>query len=240
MATQVNKYGKVPRYHGLRIYLVSTVLYFFLVFPVAGILLFKYVPDLLENAKKDNPESTIDQAVEEPARTMGIDITTPVDSNRIQIYHDSTVNIAVTIPGMPGEQDPSNKFDNKEGRSQMGDTMGLLIRLLSVSFLIGFVFNLPFKLYFRNKRTLKLIKPKTSQYCTKFLLKTPIINVGILFLSYGITIIYMLYIILMKNDVDSINRQFYLQFFFHHPGIECPYPDACLFLDETPCPYQVP
>ncbi len=214
MAAQVNKYGKVPRYHGLRIYLVSTMLYFFLVFPVAGILLFKYVPDLLENAQKDNPETTIEQAVEDPARTMGIDITTPVDSNRIQIYHDSTVNIAVSIPVGTGEKDQSISIDNTESRSQMGDTMGLLIRLLSVSFLIGFVFNLPFKLYFRNKRTNKPIKPKTAQFCTKFLLKTPIINVGILFISYGITIIYMLYIIMMKNDVDSINRQFYLQFFF--------------------------
>ena len=63
MSEQKNKYGKVPRYHGLRIYLISTMLYFFLVFPVAGILLFKYVPDFLDNAQKRNPQSTVEEAV---------------------------------------------------------------------------------------------------------------------------------------------------------------------------------
>jgi class 3 adenylate cyclase len=114
------------------------------------------------------------------------------------------------------ENDNSNNagLESQKGQNKMGDTMGVLIRLLVVSFLIGFVFNLQFKIYFRNKRLLKPIKPRNAQFCTRFILKTPIINVGILMLSYGITILYMLYIILIKEDLDSVNRQFYLQFFF--------------------------
>jgi hypothetical protein len=52
MMQESRKYSKVPRYHSLRIYLVSTVLYFFLVFPVAGILAVKYVPDYMSWEKR--------------------------------------------------------------------------------------------------------------------------------------------------------------------------------------------
>jgi class 3 adenylate cyclase len=214
MKTDRNKYGKAPKYHGLRIYLVSTMLYFFLVFPVAGILLFKYVPDLYKNIKKENPDATVSQATTETGRAIGLDVIEKKDSNRIQVYKDSTIDFAITLPGTTPSNNNDNNIDNVQGRSQMGDTMGVLIRLMCVSFLLGFLFNLPFKIYFRHKRKHKPIKPKTVQFCNKFLLKSPLINVGILFLSYGITIIYMLYIILMKRDIDSINHQFYLQFFF--------------------------
>jgi class 3 adenylate cyclase len=214
MKAQNNKYGKVPHYHGLRIYLISTILYFFLVFPVAGILLFKYVPDLLKNAQKENPQSTLREAAKEPGKAVGIDIASPVDSSRIKMYGDSSFSLTITLPGAKSNTDQENTIDNPENRNQMGDTMGLLIRLLAVSFLIGFLFNLPFKIYFNRKRKFKPIKPKNEQFCAKFLLRSPIINVWILFISYGITIIYMLYIILMKKDIDSINREFYLQFFF--------------------------
>ena len=36
----------VPSYYGFRIYAISTILFMFLVFPITGILLFKYAPDL--------------------------------------------------------------------------------------------------------------------------------------------------------------------------------------------------
>ena len=36
----------VPRYFGFRIYAISTILFMFLVFPIAGMLLIKHAPDL--------------------------------------------------------------------------------------------------------------------------------------------------------------------------------------------------
>jgi len=188
------------------------MLYFFLVFPIAGILLFKYVPDIYNKAKKENPNSALAKIAGQSEEKPGIIIGTPVDSNRIQLYSDSSLNIALTLPGAPGKD--KSKADNSEGRSQMGDTMGLLIRLLLVSFLLGLAFNLPFRIYFNNKRKFKPAKPKIVQFCRKFLLRSPLINVGILFLSYGIVIIYMLVMILIKRNVDDLNREFYIQFFF--------------------------
>ncbi|MCK4406463.1 MAG: hypothetical protein KAV44_02180, partial [Bacteroidales bacterium] len=40
---------KIPKFIGLRIYLFSTILYFFLVMPIMGILFFKYGPEWLES-----------------------------------------------------------------------------------------------------------------------------------------------------------------------------------------------
>lgn len=169
MIPEKNKYSKIPHYHGLRVYLVSTILYFFLVFPVAGILAVKYVPDYLSRAKTDQPDSP---------------------------------HFGVTT----GETTQEN--------SQIGGTMALLIRLLLVSFLIGLGFNFPFLIYFKKKRKGMPVKARIQQYCRKFVLKSPLINTGILTLPYSITLFYMLYIILFKRGVDDLNWQFYLQFFF--------------------------
>jgi class 3 adenylate cyclase len=92
--------------------------------------------------------------------------------------------------------------------------MALLIRLLTVSFLIGLGFNFPFLIYFRKLRKGRPIKVRVQQFCRKFILRTPIINTAILAMPYSITLLYMLYIILFQRDVDDLNWQFYLQFFF--------------------------
>jgi len=169
MIPEKNKYSKIPHYHGLRVYLVSTILYFFLVFPVAGILAVKYVPDYMNRTTTNQPDSP---------------------------------HFGVTTA------------ETTQENSQIGGTMALLIRLLLVSFLIGLGFNLPFLIYFKKKRKGMPVKARIQQYCRKFVLKSPLINTGILTLPYSITLFYMLYIILFKRGVDDLNWQFYLQFFF--------------------------
>ncbi|MBW6460365.1 MAG: adenylate/guanylate cyclase domain-containing protein, partial [Bacteroidales bacterium] len=185
MSPTQNKYSKVPRYHGLRIYLVSTFLYFFLVFPVAGILLFKYVPDYrIKNRIESIPKEDVSKT----------------DKSFLKIEER--------------EDDGSVIVKDFEANKQIGGTMALLIRLLIVSFVLGLGFNLPFKLYFRKKRKCRVIKPGLVNFCKKFLLKSPLINAGILAISYGITILYMLYIITIRPEVDELSHRFYLQFFF--------------------------
>ncbi len=212
MTTLKNKYSKVPHYHGLRIYLVSTILYFFLVFPVAGILAVKYVPDYMNRSKTNQPESAISKTSDAFSKLTENDTIAevntienqPADSSSFtfKITTPESTNIGVTVGG------------NTQEDSQIGGTMALLIRLLLVSFLIGLGFNLPFIIYFRKKRKFLPIKPRIQQYCRKFVLKIAWINTGILTLPYSITLLYMLYIIFFKKNVDDINWQFYLQFFF--------------------------
>jgi class 3 adenylate cyclase len=209
---ELSKYSKVPHYHGLRIYLVSTILYFFLVFPVAGILAVKYVPDYMNRAKTNQPQSPISKASEGFIQLNENDTVTAVNAEEGVSSDSSLFTIRFSNPD-------STHFKlttggKTEENSQIGGTMALLIRLLMVSFLIGLGFNLPFLIYFKNKRKTTPIKPRIQQYCRRFVLKTPLINSGILALSYSITLFYMLYIILFKKGVDDLNWQFYLQFFF--------------------------
>jgi class 3 adenylate cyclase len=212
MTTDKNKYSKVPRYHGLRVYIVSTTLYFFLVFPVAGILAVKYVPDYMSRAKTNQPESAISKASDAFTELGKKDSISNVIPSENTSADSSSFTFNISTPD-------TKKFgvtvgDNKQEDSQIGGTMSLLIRLLMVSFLIGLGFNLPFMIFFNKKRKRLPVKLRIQQYCRKFVLKIPLINTGILTLPYSITILYMLYIILFKKGVDDLNWQFYLQFFF--------------------------
>jgi len=212
MITEKNKYSKVPRYHGLRVYLVSTILYFFLVFPVAGILAVKYVPDYMKRAKLNQPESAISKTSEAFSELHKKDSISNVVPDGKSSADSSFFTIRFSNPESP--QLKVNTGENSQEDSQIGGTMALLIRLLFVSFLIGFGFNLPFLIYFKKKRKGLPIKARIQQYCRRFVLKVAWINTGILTLPYGITLLYMLYIITFKKGVDDLNWQFYLQFFF--------------------------
>ncbi len=211
MSSGPAKYKKVPGYYGLRIYLLSTLLYFFLVFPVAGILLFKYVPDYLNKSQIENPGS-VKLNISDGVVEVGREQTEPTPDD--QGNADTTRSIVPTGSETENGSQKKERSVTFEGNQEIGGTMALLIKLLLVSFLIGFGFNLPFKIYFGKKKKGKPIKASIEQFCKKFLLRSPLINAGILALAYGITIIYMLYILTVKKDVDELNQRFYFQFFF--------------------------
>jgi class 3 adenylate cyclase/uncharacterized membrane protein len=212
MTSLNNKYSKVPRYHGLRVYLVSTILYFFLVFPVAGILAVKYIPDYMNRSEANKIEPAVSNASEGIDQIKNNDSINQASMDGSASSDSSLITVRFSNPDSP--QINITTGDKQTENSQIGGTMSLLIRLLIVSFFIGLGFNLPFIIYFKNKRRFSPIKPRIQQYCRKFVLKIPLINTGILTLPYSITLIYMLYIILFKKGVDELNYEFYQQFFF--------------------------
>ena len=139
------------------------------------------------------------------------------DPDRIQIRSVFTaipsLNISLILPVLPPRI--KNPAGNTRKPEPDGRNHGITDRLLLVSFLLGFAFNFPSGIIFQEARKLnRPVKPRIEQFCKKFLLSSPLINIGILFLSYGITLLYMLYIIFFKKDLDDLNREFYLQFFF--------------------------
>ena len=212
MAGIQNKYSKVPHYHGLRVYLVSTILYFFLVFPVAGILAVKYVPDYMKRSKTNEQESVISKVSDGFIQLNVNDSINSAPKDENASSDSSFLTVRFSNPDSP--QINITTGNTQQENSQIGGTMSLLIRLLFVSFLIGLGFNLPYIIYFNKKRKSLPIKPKVLQYCRKFVLKIAWINTGILAVPYSITMLYMLYIITFKKGVDDLNWQFYLQFFF--------------------------
>lgn len=214
MTPGTGKYSRIPRYHSLRIYTISTLLYFFLVFPIAGILLFRHVPDYLNTvrAEKDQMQENIQNENQTGKLITQTDVFSQPEQDSVPQRNKPAIQISIGTPGDmdPGEADGPGFTANQ----QLGGTMELLVKMLIVSFILGFGFNLPFKIYFGRKR--KGLRPKIriEQFCKKFLLRSPLINVGILALAYGITLLYMLYILLFNSEIDEMSMQFYRQFFF--------------------------
>lgn len=213
MAPGTKKYNKIPRYHSFRIYIISTVLYFFLVFPVAGILVFRYVPDYLDKVRSEKQQQLESAENPEPGKVVSpaVDTLAPAANDTAAARKGADIHIRFGSQGNGDEKEGSPGFSANES---LGGTMELLIKMLLVSFILGFVFNLTFKIYLKNKRKGLPIKPKLEQFCKKFLLRSPAVNTAILGLAYGITLLYMLYFLLFRTDLDEMSRQFYEQFFF--------------------------
>ncbi len=216
------KYRPVPAYYGFRIYAISTLFFLFLISPITGILLIKHAPDLQKYRTGDYsfnlPDNvrisadTITMAYSEadsnPANNLIPDTTFTIGGDSLTFVVSSTPPEEVVKPEPPRE----NEGDRMT--SHFSTVTGLWFRLLLISFFLGLAFNLPFKLYLRKKRRNKKIKEGLFKFCKKFILKTPLINAGILLITYGITSGFMLYQLLFHGDFNEITLRFYRQFFF--------------------------
>ncbi len=199
------KKSKIPRFYGFRIYFSSTLLYFFLVLPVLSILTLKYGP---EWTKQDNPDTDIDAI-------QGLSEKQPISSvSFILSEQQSQANDTTDHNQQPAGAPSADAGFSIHPDSEFGGTISLLLKVLVVCFILGLAFNLPFKIYFKKKRKNKEIPEKLHRFCKKFLLRTPIINAGILFLAYGITLGYMAYILFFNSSFSEITQRFYEQFFF--------------------------
>ncbi len=216
------KYRPVPAYYGFRIYAISTLLFMFLVFPITGILLIKHAPDL-QKYRTGEYSFNLPDNIRVTADTIAMAYNDPDTLEENILIPDTTFSLgddslAVVVRNTSQQNEPpvNQERVNEEDRmtSHFSSVSGLWIRLLFISFFLGLAFNLPFKLYLRKKRRNKKIKEGLFKYCKKFLLKTPIINAGILFITYGITSAFMLYQLLFHSDFNEITIRFYRQFFF--------------------------
>jgi len=216
--------SKVPSFFGLRIYILATLLYFFLVMPVAGILLFKYGPMWVEmdgqdttNVADTTSQRVIQQRLETFMQDSVLDQLPDEVFDSLFINHDTLLAAGVnglsdTIP--TAETLPNEDLGDAYDEWEFGGTLYLLLKLLLISFILGFSFSLPFKIYFRRKRKHKTISDKLYRFVRKLLIRTPLIFAGILFLSFGITLGYMAYKLFIVGGFNEITQKFYEQFFF--------------------------
>ncbi|MDT8394395.1 MAG: adenylate/guanylate cyclase domain-containing protein [Bacteroidales bacterium] len=215
------KYRIVPRYYGFRIYAISTLLFMFLVFPITGMLLIKHAPDLQKYRTGDYMFDFSDEGEQEfifispDNDTTQNEAASRVDSTLTNIKEDTAtagLQSQVQDSTSMAEEKPLNVKDGMTGHFLT--VTRLWVRLLIISFVLGLAFNLPFKRYLNKKRKNKPIKEGLHNFCKKFILKTPIINAGILFITYSITSGFMLYQLLFNNDFNEITLNFFKQFFF--------------------------
>lgn len=218
------KYRSTPALYGFRIYAISTMLFLFLVFPVTGILLIKHGPDLHKLRTGDYTFIMPDSITITPdtiAITYFADrlIETEVIADTPDLVlisgSDSTGTEGSAVRDPADGEDITIALNTDDSMTvHFSKVSKLWIRLLIISFFLGFAFNLPFKIFLRRKRKGKNIKEGLFRFCKKFILKTPMINAGILFITYGITMGYMLFILLFNPDFNEITLRFYRQFFF--------------------------
>ncbi len=212
----------IPKYHGLRIFLIATLMYFFLVMPIVGILWAKYAPDFFnsktgtgqENQAIINlPESlkySIRKTIPELEGSMNLDslVYTP-DQNRFEPNYYSRRN-----PRFNTSIRHQSNINFTQSDSKFNETLLVLVKLILLSLIIGFAYNFPFKRFFYRKRRGKKIPEGLYKYCRKFLIKTPLINSIIFIGAYGASIIYMSYLLFFTESFDENTRPFFAQYYF--------------------------
>ncbi len=95
-----------------------------------------------------------------------------------------------------------------------GRSFGILFRLLAISFVLGLIWNIPFKLLFYRKRRGKPPGNELLTFCRKWLLYSPVINSMILGLGFAGSLVFMGINLFALNTESGISHQFYKQFFF--------------------------
>lgn len=147
-------------------------------------------------------------------------IQSPFSRTPIQFGYQSFDSIDSAIDSILNQQVSQTEPDllsdsaNSQSENKFSQIILVLLKLLLLSFLVGFAYNLPFKLYFKKKRKGKPIQDKLFNYCRKFLLRTPAINSSILLMPYAIALVYMIYTLIFDETTDAITYRFHLQYFF--------------------------
>lgn len=92
---------------------------------------------------------------------------------------------------------------------------GLFNIVILLSPLLVMLVNYPFKRYFRRKRKRKTISPRLYRYCRRWLLHTPLINSGIVFIAFLIVHGLMIYSLLAPDTSgDELGHRLFTSYLF--------------------------
>lgn len=200
--------SSVPRYRAGRIFIFPLLLYLLLVYPVLGLMLLKSFPALKEKGRlellKESSAKSNDSQKKEGNLVFELKSNEPNGLSIVSSDEDSTNVTKITPSPLPA--------DRASGTSSMYK-MFQLVFLFSV--VLGIIINLPFKFYFRRKRRNKPIYKRLYKYCRRFLLKTPLINSGIVLLAF--LVMHVIMIMRIRNPLgfeDDLGRKIYLNYLF--------------------------
>jgi len=220
----------VPKFYGLRIYLSSLILYFFLVLPFIGFIIFQNVPAFIENRSDEiavvvgAADSLLSAHDTIPGFTEGdIDsivnmaIQGNIDSlvyKATQIEeHPDTVSVSEgdrILIGPQQEDDDNIKMFAEKG--PFSRYFFLLFVLLGVSLLVGLIYNLPFKRFFKKKRRRKEIPPKLQTLCRKRLFRLALANSLIITMPNIVVFIYSFIFLVSDVSIDKeVERNMFIQ-----------------------------
>ena len=195
------KKDKKIKYKGFRIYFVAFTLFFLLIAPMASVLYLTNLPKLHDVSKLfNNTDST---KSETPIYDDGfIHVGAKNDKRIIDTVKVADNDIKIIKPHKKTNNDPT-----------MFEFEGLLSNLIFLIFLLGLIYSLPYKIYFRRKRKNKKIPERIASFCKKNILYTPIINtaiVAIVFIGGELFLLNKIYIV---NDfTNNLKRAISIQY----------------------------
>jgi serine phosphatase RsbU (regulator of sigma subunit) len=213
----------IPKFYGLRIYLSSIMLYFFLVLPFIGFIIFQNVPTFIENraggteqvaATIDSlrtafdsiatlSESEIDSLVN---LTIQSDVADLVDK---AIIIEESEDSRILIGPQPEDEGALRIFAEK---GPFARYFALLFVLIGASLLAGLIFNRPFKRFFKKTRRKKEIPQKLHAVCKKRLFKLPLVNSLIVTMPNIVVIIYSFIFLVSEVSFDEeVERSMFIQ-----------------------------
>ncbi|MGM0565757.1 MAG: adenylate/guanylate cyclase domain-containing protein [Bacteroidota bacterium] len=189
----------VPKFYGLRIYILTTILYFLLVMPFVMIVGLKSLPQILSNQKGFVLESQNDR--------------TGSAADSLLMTEDTVLQNQQNRRMMKVERDEEKTTMTMDDGGFTPNFL-FIFRALLVSFLLGWIFNLPFKRYFNKKRKGKNITPKLYRITKKWILKVPLINAiilgGALFASLGHNFLQLG----AAESFDEVSHNIYRQYLY--------------------------
>ena len=203
----------IPKFYGLRIYLSSIILYFFLVLPFIGFIAFQNVPKFIENRGGTEKLVTTVDSIQDLANEQVDSLVNLAFQGDI----DSLVNEAIELE--EAQEDMLAKDSEEEGKLNMFKEKGpfsryfsLLFILIFVSLMVGWVYNTPFKRLFRFLRRKKEVPPKLQAKCKKRLFGMPLINSIIVTMPNIVVIIYSLIFLVSEVSLETeVERSMFLQ-----------------------------
>ncbi|MFA8299064.1 MAG: adenylate/guanylate cyclase domain-containing protein [Hyphomicrobiales bacterium] len=163
-----------PKFFVFRIYIFSLFLYFLLTAPIESILRGKDIDNfrykLTLNAGEDKKDSK--QENEEYPY---------LDKN------DSPIKEGLPISHFPEEPKIINiELESDKGSFSLGSSSSNF-KIYVIMIIFGYLFNFPFKSYFRRKRKGKRISRSHLKFCKRFIIISPVINACIFAIGFIIT-----------------------------------------------------
>ena len=186
--------NKIPKFYGLRIYLITSLLYMLLVFPFTMLLGFKYLPEILER------NTTLSESFSREAS----------DGRKGSDFSQADTTRDVRLEYQANNDTVGYKWQNiNEDQQSSQDSFPVLMRCLLASYILGLIFNYPFKRYFRLKRKRKPIPKQLFRFVKRWLLRVPIINGGIFILGLLIALVSAVYQLYTSTFTNEISRNLF-------------------------------
>lgn len=227
----------IPKYFGLRTYLSSYLLYFFLVFPFMIFLGVKNIPQIAENKGFNLDEG---REVADSLISMADSLQNVVDTEGVITGEaiDSLVERAVALGQVANPEHTHEEADSLAGEGSdrsmiritgnegeevvafedqgpFGSYFMLLFFLTLVSLGAGLIYNLPMKRYFRLLRKKRQIPERLKERCKRWLLSTPVLNALIIIMPNLVVLLYSVVFLIGGEDYrGDIERDLFIHFFY--------------------------